>query len=186
MSRPIIAALRPVAVDLKEGHEYYWCRCGLSASQPFCDGSHVGTDIAPLRFKAATSGPAHLCQCKGTAGPPLCDGSHARMADLGVGDPVPARAADGAPAAQPTPEEPTVALIHEMARNGLSALGRHGEVGAMGVPRSALPHWDDIQILTAQMAVKPLPDDASVATELTIGPRARGRSRFASRCSSPT
>lgn len=173
MSRPVIAAMGPVAVDLKEGQEYYWCQCGLSASQPFCDGSHAGTDIAPLRFEADTSGPAHLCQCKGTAGPPHCDGSHVGFAKLDIGDPVPAPAADGAPAARPTPEEPTVALIHEMARNGLSRVGRHGEIGAMGVPRSVLPHWDDIQILTAQMAVKPLPDDASVATTLTIGPRAQ-------------
>ena len=106
MSTPVIAAMQPVAVDLKEGHEYYWCRCGRSASQPFCDGSHAGTDIAPLRFEAATSGPVHLCQCKGTAGPPRCDGSHAGLAGLDVGDPVPppSAAADGAPDAQPTPE----------------------------------------------------------------------------------
>lgn len=173
MSGRVIAAMRPAAVDLKEGQEYYWCRCGRSANQPFCDGSHAGTDIAPLRFEAATSGPADLCQCKGTADPPRCDGSHAGLAGLDVGDPVPAPAADGAPAARPTPEEPTVALVHEMARNGLSRAGRHGEIGAMGVPRKALPHWDDLQILTAQMAVKPLPDDAAVATELTIGPRAK-------------
>jgi glutamate synthase domain-containing protein 2 len=65
-----------------------------------------------------------------------------------------------------------VARIHEVARDGLSKLGHHGEMGAMGVPRKDLPHWDDIQILPAQMARKPLLDDQSVATGVVIGPRA--------------
>jgi len=65
-----------------------------------------------------------------------------------------------------------VARIHELARDGLSKLGHHGEMGAMGVPRKDLPHWDDIQILPAQMARKPLLDDQSVATGVVIGPRA--------------
>jgi len=77
------------------------------------------------------------------------------------------------PSAVPTPEEPTVARIHELARDGLSKLGHHGEMGSMGVPRAELPHWDDIQILTAQMANKPLLDDVPVATSVTIGPRAQ-------------
>lgn len=79
----------------------------------------------------------------------------------------------GAPRAEATPEEPTVALIHELARNGLSKVGHHGPMDAMGVPRKDLPHWDDIQILTAQMARKPLMDDVPVATELIIGPKAK-------------
>ncbi len=74
--------------------------------------------------------------------------------------------------AEPTPEEPTVARIHELARDGLSKVGHHGELGAMGVPRKDLPHWDDIQILAAQFATKPLMDDAQVGTDLVIGPRA--------------
>ena len=65
-----------------------------------------------------------------------------------------------------------MARIHELARDGLSKLGHHGEMGAMGVPRKDLPHWDDIQILPAQMARKPLLDDQSVATGVVIGPRA--------------
>jgi glutamate synthase domain-containing protein 2 len=65
-----------------------------------------------------------------------------------------------------------VARIHELARDGLSKLGHHGEMGAMGVPRKDLPHWDDIQILPAQMARKPLLDDVPVATSVIIGPRA--------------
>lgn len=167
---PVIAAKTPVAVELVAGQTYHWCRCGRSSDQPFCDGSHAGTGITPLSFTAEQGGTAHLCRCKGTANQPYCDGTHARLADASVGEPVPALDRDAAPAAKPTPEEPTVARIHELARRGLR--GHHGEMVAMGVPRGELPHWDDIQILTAQLATKPLPDDAAVATELVIGPRA--------------
>jgi len=65
-----------------------------------------------------------------------------------------------------------VAAIHELARNGLSKVGHHGPVAAMGIPRSELPHWDHIQILPAQLATKPLLDDVTVGTELVVGPRA--------------
>lgn len=75
--------------------------------------------------------------------------------------------------ATPTPEEPTVKFIHDLARDGLEKVGQHGEIAAMGVPRTTLPQWDDIQILVAQLAKKPLMDDAPVGTELIIGPRAR-------------
>jgi glutamate synthase domain-containing protein 2 len=73
----------------------------------------------------------------------------------------------------PTPEEPILARINELARDGLSKLGHHGEMGAMGVPHKALPQWDDIQILPAQMACKPLLDDHPVETSVIIGPRAK-------------
>ncbi len=169
---PIIAAKRPIKVELDAGKTYYWCRCGKSQSQPFCDGSHKGTGLAPLKFTAETTGGAALCQCKASANAPFCDGTHARLGDLGVGDPAPAPKPAQAQAV-PTPEEPTVARIHELARDGLSKLGHHGEMGAMGVPRKDLPHWDDIQILPAQMARKPLLDDHPVSTQTVIGPRAR-------------
>ena len=71
-----------------------------------------------------------------------------------------------------TPAEPHNNYIQELARNGLQNLGHHGRVSAMGVPRSELPSWDDIQILTAQLATKPLLDDAEVGTGLVIGPGA--------------
>ena len=170
-SAPIIAAKKPAKVELEEGKEYFWCRCGLSESQPFCDGSHAGTDVTPLKFTADKTESAVLCQCKSTANGPFCDGTHAGLAGLEAGDPAPSPKSD-IPAANPTPEEPTVARIHELARDGLSKLGHHGEMGAMGVPRKDLPHWDDIQILPAQMARKPLLDEASVDTSVTIGPRA--------------
>ncbi|MEC7761919.1 MAG: glutamate synthase-related protein [Pseudomonadota bacterium] len=169
---PIIAAKSPAEVELEKGKEYYWCRCGRSKNQPFCDGSHKGTGITPLSFTAEETGTAYLCRCKATGDQPYCDGTHSKLdEDLKPGDPSPVKKDDGPPKAEPTPEEPTVARIHEMAKNGLK--GHHGEMGAMGVPRKDLPQWDDIQILPAQLARKPLMDDAPVETETVIGPRAK-------------
>ena len=168
---PIIANVKPIKVELEAGKNYFWCQCGLSQSQPFCDGSHAGTDIKPLRFTAEKTGAAGLCQCKSTANAPFCDGTHATLGELNAGDPAPVPKFE-IPVAIATPEEPTVARIHELARDGLSKLGHHGEMGSMGVPRKDLPHWDDIQILPAQMARKPLLDNVPVRTSVTIGPRA--------------
>ena len=79
MDKPKVAAKAPIAVDLTAGTEYWWCACGKSASQPFCDGSHKGTGSEPLGFKAAKSGENWLCQCKQTKTPPYCDGSHKNL-----------------------------------------------------------------------------------------------------------
>jgi glutamate synthase domain-containing protein 2/CDGSH-type Zn-finger protein len=168
----IIAAKTPQAVELEAGKSYAWCRCGRSGTQPFCDGSHRGTVLTPLSFTAEKSGQMALCRCKASGNAPFCDGTHATLGDLAVGDPSPVAKKHGVPEASPTPEEPTVARIHALARDGLSKLGHHGEMGAMGVPRKDLPHWDDIQILPAQMARKPLLDDHPVGTRTVIGPRA--------------
>lgn len=168
---PIIAATRPVKVELEEGKTYFWCSCGKSKNQPFCDGSHAGTEMKPQKFTAEKSGDAFLCQCKASANAPFCDGTHARMGEAKAGDPAPKPQSD-VPQAVATPEEPTVARIHELARDGLSKLGHHGEMGSMGVPRKDLPQWDDIQVLPAQVARKPLLDDAPVDTSVVIGPRA--------------
>ena len=176
MDKPIIAARNPAKVDLNAGEEYHWCRCGRSSSQPFCDGSHRSTSITPLQFTAEKSGEAFLCQCKRTGNAPFCDGTHARLpkdAESAEAPSEPATASNGAPSAVPTPEEPTVQYIHELARDGLSKHGHHGEIGAMGVPRSELPDWNDIQILPAQFARKPLLDEVDVASELVIGPNAK-------------
>jgi CDGSH-type Zn-finger protein len=71
-----IAAKFPAKVELESGKDYWYCACGRSATQPFCDGAHKGTGMAPMKFTAAESGPAWLCQCKQSANPPFCDGSH--------------------------------------------------------------------------------------------------------------
>ena len=176
MSHPTIADNKPIPVELKAGDEYYYCTCGKSANQPFCDGSHAGSDFVPKAFTAAEDGEAWLCRCKQTGNAPFCDGTHAQIPDdrVGTGFAVERGAeTDAMPEASPTPEEPAVALIHQLAREGLSKLGHHGEMGAMGVPRSELPDWNGIQFMVAQLARKPLLEDAPVGTELVVGPEAK-------------
>jgi CDGSH-type Zn-finger protein len=79
MNKPTPAAKQPIAVELEAGKEYWWCACGKSSNQPFCDGSHQDTGFQPLGFKAEKSGEAWLCQCKLTKTPPYCDGSHQKL-----------------------------------------------------------------------------------------------------------
>jgi CDGSH-type Zn-finger protein len=76
MSAPEIAAKEPFSVDVEEGKKYFWCACGKSARQPFCDGSHSGTDFAPVLYQAQESRTVFFCGCKKTHNKPLCDGSH--------------------------------------------------------------------------------------------------------------
>ncbi|MGD9164682.1 MAG: glutamate synthase-related protein, partial [Chromatiales bacterium] len=163
------------AVQLSKNQEYFFCRCGRSKSQPFCDGAHAGTHFTPQAFVAEKDQEAYLCTCKHTGSPPYCDGSHKRFSSDQVGQegPGPEAHSKMAPQAQPTPEEPQVAFIHQLAREGLTSLGHHGPMTAMGVPRNQLPHWDDLQIMVAQMASKPLLEDHPVGTELTVGPNAK-------------
>lgn len=78
MSKAKIAAKEPAVLTLDPG-TYYWCACGLSNSQPFCDGSHKGTDFKPLVFEISTPKKVALCQCKQTDTPPFCDGSHNQL-----------------------------------------------------------------------------------------------------------
>lgn len=177
MSKPIIADNKPAVVTLNKGEEYYFCACGRSASQPFCDGSHAGTRFTPKAFTAEEDGDAYLCACKHSANLPFCDGSHKQFSAEQVGLEGPGTQAatnsDNMPSATATPEEPTVEFIHQLARDGLSKMGHHGPMTSMGVPRGELPHWDDLQIMAAQMAVKPLFEEQTVGTELIIGPEAK-------------
>jgi CDGSH-type Zn-finger protein len=75
-TEPTIAQKAPYAMDVEAGKTYWWCTCGQSAKQPFCDGSHKTTTFQPLAWKAENSGKAWLCGCKHTKKSPLCDGTH--------------------------------------------------------------------------------------------------------------
>lgn len=167
MSKPTIADKKPIAVTLNKDEEYYWCACGKSNNQPFCDGSHRGTDFTPLGFKAQEDGEAWLCMCKHSQNPPYCDGSHAKLPSTEEVAP------EVKVGIQATPEEPTLKRIHDMAQHGLNNVGHHGEMTAMGVPRTQLPQWDDIQLLPAQFATKPLMENIPVGSQLVIGPNAK-------------
>ncbi len=76
MTKPRIADTRPKPVELKAGETVWWCTCGRSKNQPFCDGSHKGSEFEPLRFVAEKADKVFFCLCKQTHNPPLCDGSH--------------------------------------------------------------------------------------------------------------
>ncbi|WP_448549090.1 CDGSH iron-sulfur domain-containing protein [Thalassotalea fusca] len=76
MTKPIRASDSPFAVEVEEGKDYYWCSCGKSEKQPFCDGSHKGSEFSPVRFTATESKKVFFCGCKLTASQPMCDGSH--------------------------------------------------------------------------------------------------------------
>jgi CDGSH-type Zn-finger protein len=78
MSEPKIADRRPMVIELEPG-TYWWCACGRSANQPFCDGSHRGTGFVPLSVDIAEPCRKALCMCKHTADQPFCDGSHNRL-----------------------------------------------------------------------------------------------------------
>jgi CDGSH iron-sulfur domain-containing protein 3 len=79
MTDAVIAQKGPYAVEVEAGKSYYWCACGRSAAQPFCDGSHKGTGLTPVKFDAQESGTVFLCGCKQTGDRPFCDGTHAGL-----------------------------------------------------------------------------------------------------------
>ena len=76
MKKGKIAAKEPVAVDLKKGETKYFCACGASNKQPFCDGTHRHNDFEPVVFEAKRNGTAYLCMCKQSNNLPYCDGTH--------------------------------------------------------------------------------------------------------------
>lgn len=170
--QPKIAARKPKAIELTQGEEYYFCACGHSKNQPFCDGSHKSTPFKPLPFTAEESTSAYLCMCKRSSNLPYCDGSHAKLAKENIITKTSSSTSSANPSAANTYEEPNLEYVKRLAKEGLSKTGHHGEMTAMGVPIPELPNWNDIQLLAAQLAHKPLMEDKAVNTELVIGPNA--------------
>jgi len=78
MDEPKIAEKSPAVLELEPG-TYLWCHCGRSRDQPFCDGSHAGTDFEPIELVVEKKTRFALCRCKHSANKPLCDGTHSRL-----------------------------------------------------------------------------------------------------------
>jgi CDGSH iron-sulfur domain-containing protein 3 len=79
MADPVIAQKAPYAISVEEGTSYWWCACGKSAKQPFCDGSHKGGEFHPVEYKAAKTGTVYFCGCKHSAAGVTCDGTHKKL-----------------------------------------------------------------------------------------------------------
>lgn len=79
MSKPESPQNAPYPVEVEEGKSYFWCSCGKSSKQPFCDGSHKGSEFTPVKYEAEKSGKVFFCGCKASGNSPLCDGSHKNL-----------------------------------------------------------------------------------------------------------
>ena len=76
MDKVQVAGKSPQMEQLEAGNTYAWCACGKSINQPWCNGAHQGTELAPKVFRAEENITAAMCMCKQTKNPPYCDGSH--------------------------------------------------------------------------------------------------------------
>eukprot|EP00347_Sterkiella_histriomuscorum_P022709 403337454 len=82
VDKPVCAQKGPYPVEMKEGETYYWCSCGKSKNQPFCDGSHKGTSFEPVEYiHQAPDAVKYLCGCKNSKTKPFCDGTHNNPVD---------------------------------------------------------------------------------------------------------
>jgi len=79
MTDPVIVQKAPFPVDVEKGKSYFWCACGKSAKQPFCDGAHKGSGMSPIKYEAPRDGKAYFCGCKHSVNRPLCDGTHGKI-----------------------------------------------------------------------------------------------------------
>jgi CDGSH-type Zn-finger protein len=79
MSEPTIYQKGPFPVQVEASKTYFWCACGKSSKQPFCDGSHKGSDFTPVKYEATETKTVYFCGCKHTAQKPLCDGTHSTL-----------------------------------------------------------------------------------------------------------
>lgn len=79
MAKPEIPQKSPIAIEVEAGKSYWWCACGKSTSQPFCDGKHEGTEFSPVEYKAEKSKTVYFCACKHTKSGVTCDGSHTKL-----------------------------------------------------------------------------------------------------------
>jgi len=80
VAEPLIGGRRPIPINVTAGESYWWCACGRSKAQPFCDGSHKGSGFTPVEYTPAAAEEAWFCACKRSGKKPLCDGSHKTLA----------------------------------------------------------------------------------------------------------
>ena len=76
MASPVVAAKAPIKTAVEAGKDYWWCACGKSTKQPFCDGSHKGSEFTPVKYTPTASGDVWFCACKHSSKSPMCDGTH--------------------------------------------------------------------------------------------------------------
>ena len=74
--KAVIAGTKPIGIEVEAGKDYWWCACGRSKNQPFCDGSHKGTSFSPVQWQASETKRVSFCACKQTTTQPLCSGAH--------------------------------------------------------------------------------------------------------------
>ena len=79
MSKPEVASKTPFQVEVEAGKDYWWCACGKSKKQPYCDGSHKGSEFAPVIYTATENTKVWFCGCKQTGNKPMCDGTHSKL-----------------------------------------------------------------------------------------------------------